>query len=190
MSNLAQHIQAYFGDISSTELEKITSLFTSKTIKKGEVILQSGQYCKEMHFVQSGLIRMFMQTTDKEVTQWISSQGFFAVDISSFMFDTPSRWTLQTLVETEVYTISKNDYKTLHQQIPTWKDLEHMFIGKCFAMIEDRIFSHLSMNAEERYLSFFEHNKELFNQVPLQYIASMLGMTPETFSRIRKKQLL
>jgi CRP-like cAMP-binding protein len=56
-------------------------------------------------------------------------------------------------------------------------------------MLEDRIFSHLSMSAEDRYQFFFQHNKELFNQVPLQYIASMLGMTPETFSRIRKKSL-
>jgi len=55
--------------------------------------------------------------------------------------------------------------------------------------MEDRIFTHLSMSAAERYAFFFEQHKELFNQVPLQYIASILGMTPETFSRIRKKQL-
>jgi CRP-like cAMP-binding protein len=67
--------------------------------------------------------------------------------------------------------------------------LEKLFIARCFIMLEDRIFTHLSMTAEERYNFFFENNKELFNQVPLQYIASMLGMTPETFSRIRKKQL-
>jgi len=57
-------------------------------------------------------------------------------------------------------------------------------------MLEDRIFSHLSMSAEERYNLFFESNKELFNQVPLQFIASMLGMKPETLSRIRKRKLL
>ena len=68
--------------------------------------------------------------------------------------------------------------------------LEKLFIVRCFSMMEDRIFSHLSMSAEERYNLFFESNRELFNQVPLQYIASMLGMSPETFSRIRKKQLV
>jgi CRP-like cAMP-binding protein len=55
-------------------------------------------------------------------------------------------------------------------------------------MTEDRVFSHLSMTAEERYDLYFEQHKELFNQVPLQYIASVLGMTAETFSRIRKRQ--
>ncbi|HEY5823130.1 MAG TPA: cyclic nucleotide-binding protein, partial [Cyclobacteriaceae bacterium] len=66
---------------------------------------------------------------------------------------------------------------------------EKLFMVRCFSIMEDRIFGHLSMSAEERYQFFFNQNKELFNQVPLQYLASMLGMTPETFSRIRKKQL-
>jgi CRP-like cAMP-binding protein len=54
--------------------------------------------------------------------------------------------------------------------------------------MESRVFDLISLTAEDRYKSLFEQNRELFNQVPLQYIASMLGMTPETFSRIRKKQ--
>jgi hypothetical protein len=73
--------------------------------------------------------------------------------------------------------------------VPLWYELEKMFLIRCFTFIEERIMSHLSMTAEERYHFFFENNKELFNQVPLHYIASMLGMTPETFSRIRKKPL-
>ena len=66
------------------------------------------------------------------------------------------------------------------------REIEKRFIIKCFAMTEDRVFSHLSMTAEERYDLYFEQHKELFNQVPLQYIASVLGMTAETFSRIKK----
>ena len=74
--------------------------------------------------------------------------------------------------------------------MPIWNELEKKFLVNCFTTLEDRIFSHLSMTAEERYHFFFSQNKELFNLVPLQYIASMLGMTPETFSRIRKKHIL
>jgi len=93
-------------------------------------------------------------------------------------------------VDTEIYSITKEDYKKIGHLVPTWSELEKLFLVRCFTILEDRIFSHLSMTAEERYKLFFENNKELFNQVPLQYIASMLGMTPETFSRIRKKQLI
>jgi len=112
------------------------------------------------------------------------------VDLSSFVFDTTSRLSIQALTDTEVYSITKADYKKIGALVPKWHELEKLFIVRCFIMPEERIFSHLSMTAEERYDYFFENNRELFNQVPLQYIASMLGMTPETFSRIRKKQLL
>jgi CRP-like cAMP-binding protein len=85
-------------------------------------------------------------------------------------------------------TLSKKNYLKLCQEFPKWLDIEKRFIVKCFAMIENRVFSHLSMTAEERYDAYFEQNKELFNQVPLQYIASVLGMSAETFSRIRKRK--
>jgi hypothetical protein len=73
--------------------------------------------------------------------------------------------------------------------IPRWQELEKLFMAKCFGMLEDRIVHQLSYSAKERYQHFFENNKTLFNQVPLQYLASMLGMAPETLSRFRKKSL-
>ena len=96
---------------------------------------------------------------------------------------------IQALADTELYSITKEDYKLIGDLVPRWHELEKLFIVRCFIILEERIFSHLSMTAEERYHFFYQHNRELFNQVPLQYIASMLGMTPETFSRIRKKPL-
>jgi CRP/FNR family transcriptional regulator, anaerobic regulatory protein len=189
MTELEQYIKSYFGIIEAEELNNISSLFQITTVKKGEFLLKSGRQCTELSFVQSGILRMFVVTDDKEVTQWISTKGYFSTDLASFIFETPSRWTIQALVDTELYTINKNSYKKIGEAVPTWGELEKLFIVRCFTMLEDRIFSHLSMTAEERYHFFFEKNKELFNQVPLQYIASLLGMTAETFSRIRKKQL-
>jgi CRP/FNR family transcriptional regulator, anaerobic regulatory protein len=110
---------------------------------------------------------MFVVTEDKEVTQWISTKGYFSTDLSSFIFENPSRFSIQTLVDSELYIITKNDYKKIESIIPKWAELEKLFIIRCFAMLEDRIFSHLSMTAEERYNHFFENNKELFNQVLL-----------------------
>jgi hypothetical protein len=74
-------------------------------------------------------------------------------------------------------------------KLPKWNELDKIFITKCFTILEERIFSHLYMTAEERFHQLFKQHPELFNQVPLQYLASMLGMTPETLSRLRKKQL-
>jgi CRP-like cAMP-binding protein len=72
--------------------------------------------------------------------------------------------------------------------VPKWPEIEKTFIARCFTVLEDRVMTHLSLTAEERYEAFFQYNPELFNTAPSQYLASMLGMTPETFSRIRKKR--
>ncbi len=189
MLELKQYIKSYFGVVDTNDLDKIVSLFKLTTIKKGDFLLKSGKQCGKLSFVQSGLLRTFISTEDKEITQWISTKGYFAADLSSFIFETPSHSSIQALVDTEISTISKNNYKLLGELVPKWHELEKLFIVRCFIILEERIYRHLSMTAEERYEYFFENNKELFNQVPLQYIASMLGMTPETFSRIRRKQL-
>jgi CRP-like cAMP-binding protein len=188
MTELEQYISSYFG-IHSSDMEKIVSLFKQTSIKKGEYFTRTGYACDKLSFVQSGLLRIYVATPDKEVTQWISTKGYFVTDLSSMVFNTPARWSIQALCDTELYTITKEDYNRVGEFIPQWYQLEKLFIAKCFIILEDRIFSHLSMTAEERYHFFFSQNKELFNQVPLQYIASMLGMTPETFSRIRKKNI-
>lgn len=189
MTELERNIKSYFGIIDSEELSAITSLFKFETLKKGDYFLKTNRKCERLSFIQSGFLRVFIETENKEVTQWISTKGYFVTDLSSFIFDQPARWTIQALTDVEIYTIKKNEYDKIKTVVPKWAELEKLFIVHCFTTLEDRIFSHLSMTAEERYNFFFENNKELFNQVPLQYIASMLGMTPETFSRIRKKQL-
>ena len=189
MNELEQNIKNYFGVIKPEDLRTISSLFKQTTIKKGEFYVKTGSWCNKLSFIQSGYLRIYSVTEEKEVTQWISTQGYFVTDLSSLMFGNPSRWTIQALTDCVLYTIHHDDYQQIGKLVPQWHQLEKLFIGKCFTILEDRIFSHLSMTAEERYTYFFENNRDLFNQVPLQYIASMLGMTPETFSRIRKKQL-
>lgn len=188
MTELEQYINSYFG-VNQEEIVKIASFFKPHTIKRGDFFLKTGEQCEQLSFVQSGFLRVYAELPDKEVTQWISSKGYFITDVASLVFNTPARWNIQALTDTELHTINKTDYNNLGNYVPQWPVLEKLFMVRCFSIMEDRIFSHLSMSAEERYQFFFNQNRELFNQVPLQYLASMLGMTPETFSRIRKKQL-
>lgn len=189
MTQLQHYIVSYFDALPSQQLDQISSEFEMQVLKKGEFLCQAGDRCKKMAFVQSGLMRMYLLVDGKEVTQWISTPGYFAVDIASFIFGVPAKLNIQALVDTEVHTITANRYQSLHLKIPKWQEIEKTFLIKCFSLMEDRIIRLLSLSAEDRYNQLFEQNSELFNQVPLQYIASMLGMTPETFSRIRKKQL-
>ncbi len=188
MTELQKYIGSYFG-ITNENIEKVTSLFIESELKKGEYFVKTGQYCEKLSFVQSGFIRVFANAKDKEVTQWISSKGYFLTDLHSFIFKQRARWNMQALTDCKLYTIHKENYGLLHSIAPNWPEMEKQFIAGCFVMLEDRVFNHLSLSAKERYDQLFESNKDLFNQVPLQYLASMLGMSPETFSRIRNKKI-
>jgi CRP/FNR family transcriptional regulator, anaerobic regulatory protein len=186
MTELEKYIHTYFG-VGKDDLSQISAFFKPMTLKKGAFFLKTGRYGDRLGFVQSGIIREFVDIEDKEVTKWISTKGYFVVDLSSFVFQQKARWNIQALTDCELYVIDNKDYQKIGEVIPRWAELEKLFIAKCFTVLEDRIITHLSMTAEERYQQLFNFSPDLFNQVPLQYLASMLGMTPETFSRLRKK---
>lgn len=188
MKEFNEIIRANFGTLTSEEIEILRSHFSEEQLAKNEYFTQTGKYCKKLSLVKSGLLRIYRLSDGKEITQWISTPNYFVTEISSFFFDQPSRLSIQALTNVELLTIDNQRYSELCKKLPKWKKIETQFIAKCFAILEDRVFSHLSMSAEGRYKTYFDHNKELFNQVPLQYIASILGMSPETFSRIRKRQ--
>lgn len=188
MTELERYIQTYFA-VSNEELLAISSFFKPETFKKGDYFLKAGRLSDKLAFVQSGIIREFVQVENKEVTKWISTKGYFAVDLASFNFNQPARLNIQALTDCEMHVIHISDYQKIGQIVPRWAELEKLFIARCFTALEDRVLQHLSLSAEERYERLFQFNRELFNQVPLQYLASMLGITPETFSRIRKKAL-
>lgn len=186
MTILEEQIQSYFG-IEDRALSEVARLFKSEQINKGDFHTKLNQNTVRLSVLTEGYLRIYNDHDGKEITQWISSPGQFVTEISSLLFDRPSRWNIQALTDCKLQSISTTEYKKLNDTIAGWPRLEKLFIAKCFTTLEDRIFSFLSMTAEERYHMLFNYNSDLFNQVPLQYLASMLGMTPETLSRIRKK---
>lgn len=188
MTELEQYISGFF-EVEANTLNTLASFFKPRSLKKGDYLLKTGRICDMLCFVQTGMVRIYVQLPEKEVTQWISTQGYFVTDLASFLFQTPARWNIQALTDCELYCIDHNTYNQLGETIPDWHRLEKLFISKCFIILENRVFSHLSMSAEERYHSLSQQQPELFNQVPLQYLASMLGMTPETLSRLRRKAM-
>jgi len=188
MTNLETHIQSVF-KIPDASLTAVAELFEEDNLKKGDYYLRKDVHCLKMSFQTNGYVRIFKTVNDKEITQWINTEGHFLTDLSSFIFGQRAQWQMQALTDCKLYTLSKNNYNKLAKRVPDWLAIEKQFLAACFVTMENRIFSHLSMTAEDRYHRLYDYNKDLFSQVPQQYIASMLGMTPETFSRIRKKSI-
>lgn len=175
--------------LSPDDLQTISSFFKQGSLQKGDYFGKKGRFCDKLSFVQTGYLRMFVEADDREVTQWISGPGYFITDLSSFIFNTPGRWNIQALSDCILLEITRNDYESLSKKLPVWKEIDRLLIVKCFGMMEERILNHLYMSTEERFQNLMKTQPELFNLVPLQYLASMLGMTPETLSRLRKKQM-
>lgn len=187
MKQLNSLLEAYFGKFTDEELVVLSAYFKQERLQKNDFFTKSGKICDKLSLVKSGILRIYALSDAKEVTQWISTENTLITEVMGFFFGQSNRWSIQAFTDVELLTISKSNYAKLCQEFPRWHEIEKNLIIKCFATIEDRIFAHLSMSAEERYVAYFDQHKALFNQVPLQYIASVLGMTPETFSRIRKR---
>lgn len=186
MIELQKSISEVFG-LNYQEFSEIQYLFQRKKINKGDYFLKQGQYCKMFGVVENGILREYLNIKEKEVTKWFSTSGYFAVDIASFLFNQPANVNYQALTDVDLYIIGQKDFEKISNHIPRWNQIEKLFFAKCFNVLEKRLIGHLSMTAEERYQQLFDLNPILFNQVPLNYIASMIGMSPETLSRIRKK---
>lgn len=175
--------------VTESDLGQIIQCFNNRTIEKGEYFTRSGRVCPVLGFIETGYIRVFLEVGDREVTQWVSSPGYFITDLTSFVSESPARWNMQALTDCSIQQITRKQYNDLGKQVPVWQDLDRSFIVKCFTLMEERIFNHLYMSSEERFERLMKIQPELFNIVPLHYLASMMGMTPETLSRLRKKQL-
>ncbi|MDX2286427.1 MAG: Crp/Fnr family transcriptional regulator [Bacteroidia bacterium] len=181
------YLQRYFG-FAAQDLHAIAAHFAPLTLKKHSFYLREGEYAHRLGFLRSGMIREFLTDGEQEVTKWIATPGYFVVDLASFLFDRPARWNMQALADCELLVLDREAYEQIRRAVPGWAEAEKTFIARCFTVLEERVVHHLSLSAEQRYDALFAMAPELFTQVPLQYLASMLGMKPETLSRIRKKQ--
>jgi CRP-like cAMP-binding protein len=186
---LDQYLQGVFG-LTKKESEDVRFLFEKRKIKRGGHIQTEGQVNRHLLILETGIIREYYLKDGKEVTKWISKSNSIIVDLSSFLSQGFSRFSLQALEDSELYCISFSSYLQLKEYIPDWSKIETQLITKCFTIVEQRLMQFLTLSAEQRYLEFFEQYKELFNEVPQQLIASMLGMSPETLSRFRAKHTI
>jgi len=169
-------------------ITNIVSKFEALEIKKGDYFLKSGTICRSMAFIESGYLRMFDYASGKEITLWIGSNGRFITSLSSFIFQSTNYWNIQALTDCTLFVISRKNHVKLCEEDAKWLEFDNKLLANSFALLERTMFAQLHTTANDRFLSLMKEEPQLFNNVPLQYIASMLGITPESLSRLRKKQ--
>ena len=172
--------------IDKTSMEHILSAFEPVNLFKGDFFLKSGKICNQMAFIESGYIRMYDLVDGKEITFWIGSEGRFITSLSSFIFQTKNIWNIRAITDCKLYVIKREDHFKLNSSQPKWLEFDNKLLAYSFALLEKNMFSHLHTTAKQRFDMLINEDPQLFKHVPLQYIASMLGITPESLSRLRK----
>lgn len=175
--------------IGKEDLETISKYFHSRTVKKGQLILKSGQRCTEMFFIKTGYLRVYSLVDGIETTLWIGNQSSFMTIISSFIFENKNKWNIQAVTNCQLDVINRSDHFELLLKCSKWMEFDIVLLSRSFAMLEDRMFAHLHSTAKERLETLLRNNPKIFKHVPLQYIASLIGITPETLSRLRNTKL-
>ena len=172
--------------IETESLNDIVSSFETIELKKGDFLLKAGTICRKMAFIASGYVRMYDIANGKEITFWIGNPGKFITSLSSFVFETANFWNIQAVTSCKLYVINRERHFELSKRYPQWLEFDNKLLANSFALLERSMFNQLHTTANERFKVLMQEEPELFQNVPLQYIASMLGITPESLSRLRK----
>ncbi len=163
------------------------SRFKSINVLKNEYWLTAGQPCSHLAFIESGLLRQYYLTDDgNEVTCHFGMPGEFITSYHSYTQAIISVENIQALADCELLVIHRTDFNHLLTSLPQAKILWDVAVQILILQMEDRIAMLQSLSAEKRYLYLFKHHPEFLLHVPLQYIASYMGITPQHLSRLRK----
>jgi CRP-like cAMP-binding protein len=181
------HSIAQFVNLSDKEKDYLEEAFTIRHVPKTFKLVEEGQVSKELYFINKGLIRLFYNKEGEEITGYIFKENLFSSSYDSFLTQAPSLQTLETLEDSELLVINRDDLDVLYEQVPKM----HIFIRKMaeqrFINVQRILSSFILDSPAERYSKFEATNKDLLQRVPQHYIASFLGITPVSLSRIRKR---
>lgn len=172
---------------SHDELNIILSHFEKEFVKKNQVLIKEGQVCNKLYFVEQGIGRSYYLKKDgKEVTQWFFGVGKFMSSADSFFQQSPSFYYLEILEDSILYSISKDKIDLLLAKYHKMEKLIRLLSIEMLTKIVHKLNAVQFQTAKERYDYMLTEFPDISHRVPLGHIASYLGMTQETLSRIRR----
>lgn len=188
MEELIAYIKKY-GSIGREEELLIRDLFRKIDIPKGQYFVESGKISSKIAFVESGVFRaVYYNRNGDDFTRYFIYEGRFIGDLSSFVSQTPSAGYIETITDASVWYIDYENFRVLEQQISIWP----LLMTKLYAFVAESKLKlaniMINLDATERYTLFINHYPGLANRVPMAMIASYLGITPSSLSRIRKNK--
>ncbi|MEO6177147.1 MAG: Crp/Fnr family transcriptional regulator [Flavobacterium circumlabens] len=183
----AQYLQSKI-ELSDQELKMIEEVCVVRKLRRNQYLLQEGDIWRYNAFITKGCLRTYsVDDRSMEHVLNFAIENYWIGDRESLLNGTPSRFNIDAIEDSTLLLISKENFAGLMKSIPQFQDLVNLIIERSFVAIQDRINNSISLNAEEKYIRFIEKQPQIALRVPQHMIASYLGMTPETLSRIRKQ---
>lgn len=176
-----------FQILSDEEIESIQQRGRIISLKKGEFFIQQGQICREAAFILSGCFRSFYYSSaEEEVTYCFTFQNSFLTAYSSFISQMETQENIQAMTDADIFLVSKELTQELETRSVNWLRLMKFIAEQEYINLEKRIFLLQKESAEKRYEDLLAHHPEYLQQIPLNYLASYLGITQRHLSRIRQ----
>ena len=174
-------------NISDRDWKIFSSKLEKKEFQKKSKILEIGETEKFLSFIDKGIIRFYIPKENDDLTFGFIFSDSFVCAYDSFLTQKPSEYCVETITATTLWRLSYEDLQIIYAKTEIGnligrKTSEYLFLKKA-----ERELSFLTENAEERYLKLFETRPELIKKIPLKYIASYIGITPQALSRIRRR---
>lgn len=177
-----------FNILTDSEIEAVLSVAKQKTVSKSEYLISAGEVSQKVAFVKSGIFRTFYRSnTGEEMTYCITFPNNLTTAYSSYISGQKTRENIQAITPAEVLLLPKNELEKLAKTSYNWLSVLKTIAEQQYIELEKRLFQFQEEKAKQRYLDLLQNQPEYVQHIPLQYLASYLGITQRHLSRLRKE---
>lgn len=173
--------------LNQKEWDAFTGIFVFRSVPKKFNLVRVGDISHEAYFINKGAARLYFEKEGEEVSANFMFENNFIASLESFLLQTPSRQAIDTLEECELLVMSKQRLDELTLAYPKFHIFSKAIAEMAFIMLQRRASSFILDSPEERYMNMLKQRPEILERVPQHMIASYLGVTPVSLSRIRKR---
>lgn len=174
-------------DLTDNDIKLLAHYFKPDNFSKGSILEREGKISEKLYFVTNGFIRSFFYKDGIEVTTQIVGGNKFITSFNSFTSGITSKENIQCISNCEAFFITKSDYEILTSESVFWSVFCRQLYENVIVHNQQRTIDFIALSAEKRYLKLLNEQPEIIQNVPIQFIASYIGIKPESLSRIRKK---
>ena len=186
MKNLFEHIHKY-SPLGKTSVKNLGKALKKIELGKGAFLSTEGKICSHIYFLETGALRGFYNLDGKEITHWFAFEKSFVTSFLSFITRKPAMENIQLMEDCVLWAITQEDLQELYRNHADMERLGRIMHERYYVMLEERFVNNHFKEARERYDNLVAQSPHILQRAPLGYVASYLGMTQETLSRMRSK---